>query len=174
LTRLIRILERFCQVVEILAGILLGLCTILIVASAIGRYGFAAPIPDAFDISRFLVGACIMWGFASLGYRGGHITVDIFVEWLPERIRRWIEVLAWAVLLFFVFLLVWQMLERVDSAARSNEGTFDLRLAVWPMLALIWAGAAVSLVTVTLRILMLATGRAAFTHHDPIPDLGDQ
>ena len=77
---MILFLERFCKVVEAVAGLLLLACTILIVASATGRYLFTWPIPDAFDISRLLIGACIMCGFASVGYRGGHIKVDLFAE----------------------------------------------------------------------------------------------
>ncbi|WP_246022289.1 TRAP transporter small permease [Pararhodobacter zhoushanensis] len=157
---MVKILENFCRVVEMLAGLLLGLCTILIVASAIGRYALTSPIPDSFDVSRLLLGACIMWGFASVGYRGGHITVDLFVEMMPERVRRWVELLAWLVLLFFVILLTWKMFTRVESAMRSNEATFDLRFPVWPLMALIWAGTAISIVTITVRMFLLATGKA--------------
>ena len=157
---MVKILERFCQIVEMLAGLLLGLCTILIVVSAVGRYALTTPVPDSFDVSRLLIGACIMWGFASVGYRGGHITVDLFVEMVPERARRWIELFAWAVLLFFVILLAWKMYTRVGSAMRSNEATFDLRLPVWPLMMLIWAGTAISILTVTVRLFLLAIGRA--------------
>ena len=157
---MVKILERFCRVVEMLAGLLLGLCTILIVVSAIGRYALTTPVPDSFDVSRLLIGACIMWGFASVGYRGGHITVDLFVEMMPDRARRWVEFLAWAVLLLFVVLLAWKMFGRVDSAMRSNEAPFDLRLPVWPLMALIWAGTAISILTVTVRLFLLATGKA--------------
>jgi TRAP-type C4-dicarboxylate transport system permease small subunit len=162
----IRTLERLCRGIEVVAGLLLGACTILIVVSAVGRYLLASPVPDSFDISRLLLGACIMWGFASVGYRGGHITVDIFVEMMPDRMRRWIEFLAWAVLLLFVVLLTWKMFDRLESAMRSNESTFDLRLPVWPLMALIWVGTAVSILTVTVRLFGIAIGRV-----DPASEL---
>src|SRR5690606_2874433 len=102
---MIALLERFCKVIEIVAGLLLLAVTILIVASTIGRYLFTWPIPDAFDFSRLMIAACIMWGFASVGYRGGHIKVDLFVEMMPPRVRRYVDIFAWGVLLFFVVLL---------------------------------------------------------------------
>ncbi|MGY6697578.1 MAG: TRAP transporter small permease [Roseinatronobacter sp.] len=154
------VIRKFCTAVETIAAVLIACVTLLIVASAIGRYLVASPVPDAFDISRLLLGACMMWGFAVVGYRGGHISVDLFTLGLPERGRRWIEVFAWLVLLFFVALLVWKMHARVHSAWRSNEATFDLRLPVWPLLGLIWLGAVASLGTISARIFMLATGRA--------------
>jgi len=156
---MIRALERFCEIVEIVAGLLLGAVTILIVVSTAGRYLFAWPVPDAFDLSRLFLGACIMWGFASVGYRGGHIKVDMFVEMMPSRARRIVNTFAWAVLLFFVVLLAWKMFDRVESAMRSNESTFDLQIRVWPIMSLIWVGVAVSVVTVFVRLYLVATGR---------------
>jgi TRAP-type C4-dicarboxylate transport system permease small subunit len=163
---MIRNLERFSQIVEIVAGILLGAVTILIVASTAGRYLFTRPIPDAFDISRLLIGACIMWGFASVGYRGGHIKVDLFAEMMSPRIRRWVDTFAWTMLLIFVALLTWKLAVRTSSAFHSNESTFDLQLRVWPMLTLIWLGTALTNITVLVRLFLVATGRGSLEHSE--------
>lgn len=163
---MIRALERFCQIVEVLAGLLLGFSTILVCASAAGRYLFSWPIPDAFDISRLMIGACIMWGFASIGYRGGHIKVDLFAEMMSPKVRRIIDVFAWATLLFFVILLTWKMFDRVESAMRSNEATFDLRISVWPLMSIIWAGTAATIMTVVMRLYLIATGRGELDPSD--------
>ncbi|MCI5073851.1 TRAP transporter small permease [Oricola sp.] len=170
---MIRALETFCQWVEVLAGLLLGICTILVCASAVGRYLFAWPIPDAFDISRLLIGACIMWGFASVGYRGGHIKVDLFAEMMSPTVRRIVDVFAWAMLLFFVTLLTWKMFDRVESAMRSNEATFDLRISVWPLMSIIWAGTAATMVTVVMRLYLIATGRGELEHAEN-SEFGDE
>ena len=170
---MIRALERFCQVVEVVAGLLLGAVTILIVVSAIGRYLFAWPVPDAFDISRLLIGACIMWGFASVGYRGGHIKVDLFAEMMTPRLRRVVDVFAWTTLLFFVVLLTWKMFDRVESAMRSHEATFDLRISVWPLMGVIWAGTAATVVTVLMRLYLIATGRGELEHSEA-SEMGDE
>jgi len=163
-----KLLERFSQLVEVVAGLLLGACTILVVASAIGRYLFNFPIPDAFDLSRLLIGGCIMWGFASVGYRGSHIKVDLFVEMMGPRMRKAVNVFAWSMLLFFVLLLTWKMFERVLSAYHSNESTFDLRIAVWPVMTIIWLGTAASVVTVSVRLYLIATGRGSLESIDDV------
>lgn len=142
-----RILEKFCTGVDIVAGILLGLCTLLVVFSTAGRYLFAWAVPDAFDFSRLLVGACIMWGFASVAYRGGQIAVDIVWEMLPRTGRIILDVFAWSSMFFFTVLLTIMTYKRVVSAYLSNESTFDLRIPVWPMLGLIWLGCAASVIT---------------------------
>ncbi|MEO3386793.1 TRAP transporter small permease [Mesorhizobium sp. CAU 1741] len=159
---MLRTIERFCELVELVAGILLGAVMMLIVASTAGRYLFAWTIPDSFDMSRLLIGACIMWGLASIGYRGGHIAVDLVYEMAGGRMRRLIDLFAWAVLLGFTVMLTWMLWYRVTGAYTSNESTFDLRLPVWPLIALIWVGCAVSVITVGLSIL-----RAPRENDDP-------
>jgi TRAP-type C4-dicarboxylate transport system permease small subunit len=133
--------------------------------SAIGRYVFAAPIPDGFDIARLLLGVAILWGFACVGYRGSHIRVDLFAELLPATLRRWLDIFAWLLLLGFTVLLAWKLFERVGSAYASNESTFDLRLPVWPFMLLIWLGVLASVVTILARIVVLITDKRSTLEH---------
>jgi C4-dicarboxylate transporter, DctQ subunit len=149
---MLRKIERFCELVEVVAGVLLGVVMVLTVASTAGRYLFAWPVPDAFDLSRLLIGACIMWGLASVGYRGGHIAVDLLYEIVGKRSRQMINVAAWLALLSFTVMLTVMLYHRVASAYASHEVTFDLKLPVWPLLLLIWIGCAVSVVTVALAL----------------------
>jgi len=158
-----RALQRFCEIVDIVAGCLLGLVTLLIVASTVARYFFAYAIPDAFDLSRYLIGACLMWGYASIGYRGGHISVDILYEVLGKTGRKWLNTIAWASLLFFTIMLAYQMYFRLTSAYASNEATFDLRLPAWPFIALIWVGCVFSVVTIAAGAIL---NRNAESEHD--------
>jgi C4-dicarboxylate transporter DctQ subunit len=157
---LARRLDRLATLVETIAGLLLAAITVLVFVSAIGRYAFAAPIPDAFDVARLMLGVAMLWGFASVGYRGAHIKVDLVAELLPARIRAWLDVVAQLVLLLFTVLLAWMLLGRVESAFASNESTFDLRLPVWPWLAAIWLGAVASVFTIVSRLVLVLLGTA--------------
>ena len=149
---MLRKVERFCGAVDTIAGILLALVMLLIVASTAGRYLFSWPIPDSFDLSRLMVGACVMWGLASIGYRGGHIAVDLVHEMAGMTGKRFIDLFAWFGLLVFTIAMTWMMFYRVTSAYASNESTFDLRMPVWPFFLLIWVGCAASAITVTFSI----------------------
>ena len=153
-----RAIEAFCRTVELVAGVLLGAVMCLVVVSTIGRYAFAQPVPDSFDISRLLIGACLFWGFAVVGLRGGHIQVDLFADLLPAAAKRVVDTFAWGLLLVFCGLLAWKVFARTASAFRSNEATFALRLPVWPFLALIWLGILVSVVTVAIKTVRVARG----------------
>lgn len=160
--------ERAVAVIETIAAAMLGFITLLIVASAIGRYAMAVPIPDAFDVSRLLIGAAIVWGLASVGYRGSHIKVDLLAELLSPRTRRLVDIVAWTVLLGFTIVLSFKMFSRLMSAAASGEATFDLRLPVWPFLALILAGAVASILTVAARIVLMARGQGTLDSFEPV------
>ncbi|SHE94402.1 TRAP-type C4-dicarboxylate transport system, small permease component [Loktanella atrilutea] len=166
-------LARMSHGIEVVAGLIMGLVTLLVVASAVGRYLFAYPLPDAFDMSRLLLGAAIMWGFASVGYRGSHIKVDILAERLPPGPRRWIDTFAWTVLLIFAVLLAWKLFGRVSSAAASNESTMDLRLPAWPMMGLIWLGVLVSVPAILARLILIVTGRGTLDPYESI-DVKDE
>ena len=166
-------------VIEAIAGIMLGLITLLIVASALGRYFFAWPIPDAFDVSRLLLGVAIMWGLASVAYHGTHIKVDLIAEMLGPRVRRVFDFIAWSVLLVFTLALTWKMFVRILTVWRAGEGTMDLRIPTWPFVAFLWAGVAVSIVGVVARLVRIAVRGEGLDHyesaelHDAAPDDGN-
>ncbi|MFD1798187.1 TRAP transporter small permease [Paracoccus aurantiacus] len=165
-----QLLRRFASIVETVAAICLAVVTILIFVSALGRYLFSAPIPDAFDISRLLLGLAIAWGYAVLGYRGGHICVDLLVEALPERPRRALEVIAQAILLIFTFALAWKLFDRVISAYNSTEATSDLRFPVWPFIGGIWLGVAAAVLTTLAGLILMISG-GPLQRNDPEDDV---
>jgi C4-dicarboxylate transporter DctQ subunit len=152
---LLRLLERFSTEVDRIAGLCLGIVTVLVFVSALGRYLFAWPIPDSFDIARLLIGVAIMWGLASIAFRGGHITVDLLAQLLPPRTVRRIDAAAVLVLLVFSILLAWKLFTRVERAYSSGEATFDLRLPLWPLLGFAWLGVLAAIVAAFGRFLVL-------------------
>lgn len=162
-------LEQLSLLIEKIAGLFLAAITIVVFISAIGRYLFASPLPDSFDISRLMMGIAVMWGFASVGYRGSHIKVDLIAELLPDRARRLLDIIAWLVLLGFTIALTWMLLTRVTSAHASGEATFDLRIPVWPFLGLIWLGVAASILTIFSRIVLLVIDtRSGLEHFETV------
>ena len=152
--------NRIIRWIERIAGAILGLVTVLIVGSSIGRYLFAVPIPDAFDLSRLILGVAIIWGFASLGFSGSHIKVDLLVLGAGGKGRRAINAFAWSVLLLFTVLLCWKVFDRVVNALVGGDATMELRLPHWPFFAAIWLGLVAAVFTTSVRLfLVVARGR---------------
>jgi len=144
--------RRAIRLIERVAGATLGLVTILIVASAIGRYGFARPVPDAFDLARLVLGVAIAWGLASVAYHGTHIKVDLLAQAIGPAARRWINALSWTILLVFTALMTWKIWERVNAAMGGGDATMDLRLPHWPFFLAIWLGLVAALFATAVRL----------------------
>ena len=153
---------------ERLSGILFGLVTVLIVVSSIGRYLLAHPVPDAFDLSRLLLGIAIVWGFASVAYMGTHIKVDILVGVLPPKFAKWINAFAWSILLLFTGLLVWKMWGRVINTYHSGDTTMELRLKHWPFFLAIWLGFVAAFVATALRLWLIISRNAGLGDFEAI------
>lgn len=146
--------------IERIAGAILGLVTVLIVISSIGRYVFAKPVPDSFDLSRLILGVAIAWGLASVGYRGTHIKVDLVAQMVGPRLGRLINAFAWLLLLAFTLLMGWEILQRVLNTVAAGDTTAELRLPIWPFFAAIWLGLVAALFTTAVRLgLVVREGR---------------
>lgn len=165
-----RLTGRVVTAIERIAAVMLGLVTILVFVSALGRYLFAAPVPDAFDVSRLTLAIAIMWGFASLGFRGSHIKVDILAQALGPRARRVLDLLAWLGLLLFTLLLTWKLGGRVLSQMPGGETTMDLRLPQWPFLAFVVAGLVMAVVTTLIRLWLVLRHGESLEPHETLKD----
>lgn len=155
--------------IERIAAVMLGLVTVIIFVSAIGRYLFAAPLPDAFDISRLTLAVAIIWGFASVAYRGSHIKVDLLAHAVRPELRRWMDLAAWTVLLLFTAGLVWKIGERVLAQFPGGEVTMDLRLPHWPFLGAIVLGLVAALAMTSIRIWRIWRHREDLESFDALP-----
>ncbi|WP_341704898.1 TRAP transporter small permease [Ferrovibrio sp.] len=154
-------MDRFIDKVELVAGLLLGAIALLTFSAVMARWLFNYGIPDAFDVSRLLLGTAMFWGIASAGFRNRHIQVDGFWEISPPLGRRLIDLFATAITFGFFALLAWMLYGKVVSVLASSEQTFDLRLPVWPFYALAALGILLAAVLLGLRLfrLVIARGR---------------
>ena len=89
---------------------------------------------------------------------------------LRPSARRWINALAWAVLLAFTVALVWKIGLRVQAAMNSGDATMDLRLPHWPFLLAIWLGFVAAMFTTALRLWRIIRHGTDLGEYDGIDD----
>lgn len=90
--------------VEAVLAVLVALLVALLFAQVVFRYAVNAPIMWAEQLARWIF-VWITFLAASIVYRRGfHISIDVFVSWLPNRARQVIELAN--LLLIGVFLVV--------------------------------------------------------------------
>jgi TRAP-type transport system small permease protein len=134
------LMDRFIDLIELIAAFFVGIVAADIFLSVMLRYFFSYQIPDAYDFGRLLLGILIFWGIAATSYRGNHITVDLVYANVSPRMQRVIDVFATLVLLFVVTVQTYTLFDKVHDTMRDHVLTFDLRLPVWPFFLVAWIG----------------------------------
>jgi len=138
--------------IERLAAIFLAVMTALTFVAVVLRYAFNYVIPDAFDISRLLLGIAIFWGIAAANYRDEHIGMDLVWSLAGARGRRTIDIAAGLLTLAVFLVFGWMMTFKVYDTLRSGETTFDLHLPLWLFYAVAWLGIVAGALLLGIRI----------------------
>ncbi len=149
----VRLADRLIGWVERAAGGFLAVVTALTFVTVVLRYGFSTSIPDSYDLSRNLLGILIFWGIAVTGFRGEHITVDLVWGALPPRGKRALDLAGTLFTLGCMSVFAWAMGTKVVGTMASGETTYDLNLPLWPFYSLAWAGLALSVPLLLVRLL---------------------
>lgn len=88
-------------------GVVLLINVLVVSASVIWRYALHSPIEWAEEVARAMMIALVFFGVATSTGRGGHIGVDLFLRFIPERIRPYIvHASRWVLFLVAVGLVI--------------------------------------------------------------------
>lgn len=143
--------------IERVAAIFLAAIAALMFVSVFLRYLLSWSIPDSYDFMRLVLGIVILWGLASVSYRGEHITVDLVWSFLPRSARKALDLFATAVTLIAMGFFAWMMGSKVLSTRADNVLTYDLRLPVWVYYFIAWIGLAAAVLLLVVRLVRIAT-----------------
>lgn len=127
------------QSLAILGGVVLVGMIALTCISIFGRsfiFLGLAPVPGDFELveaaSAFVVFAFLPW----CQINRGHASVDIFTNFLPEKLNRWIDLIAEVLMAFAIIIIAWKLWDGTMSKAKYGETTFIIQYPIW------WAYAA--------------------------------
>ncbi|MFA7438006.1 TRAP transporter small permease subunit [Castellaniella sp.] len=132
---LVRLIDQTNEVVGRLVSFVAVIFAALIIFDVIMRYVFHAPTRWGFDVTKQLYGFYfIMLGGYALRHKA-HVRVDLLVEKMSPRVRRWVEILGYPI---FFFPFVWVFLTKsYEFALRSwNQGELtygSVQLPVYPL-----------------------------------------
>jgi len=148
-------IDRFIDLIEVMAAGFLAVVTLLTFVSVILRYFFAWSIPDSYDFARLLLGILIFWGMAVASYRGDHITVDLLWSAMPQAVQRALDVFAALITLLAMATFTWMFADKVIGTRADQVGTFDLRQPVWIYYFIAWIGLASAVALLVVRTVRL-------------------
>lgn len=137
--KLSRVIEWLARTLALLGGVVLLAIIVVTCVSIVGRSLISiglGPVPGDFELveagSSFAVFAFLPW----CQITRGHAAVDIFTNFLPLTVNRWINLIAEILMAIAVFIIAWRLLDGTAAKMRYNETTFILEFPIW------WAYAA--------------------------------
>lgn len=93
---------------KIAVGFALALILVLTLAQVVLRYFFDSPLLWSEELSRLLVVWMTFIGAAAVCWQGRHLSVDVFVVLLPERVRKFVRLINQFLALGFLTILTWK------------------------------------------------------------------
>lgn len=133
-------MSRLADYFEKVGALALFFIMVLVTLSAITRYIFNWILPDGDSVAKYLLGVVIFWGLVSVIRHDEHIRVDLLWESLNPAGRNVLFFFYAGLTTVFLCFMAATAFLRIQEVYSSLEGTYDLRIPIWPFLALAWLG----------------------------------
>ena len=128
-------LNNFSQKEGELASFLVYPLLFVVVYEVFMRYAFNAPTTWGFEATTFLYGLHFMFGNAYTDVNDGHVKVDIFTSYMPQKIQTIIAITT--NLLFFmpvmVCLTIWSFIFAYNSTMGQELNPTSWAPPIWPL-----------------------------------------
>ena len=157
---LLNLIDRASRFAALASRVLFIILIVSMLYEVISRYLFNASTIWAFDISYMATGAAFVLGIGWTLKVDGHVKIDIIVQLLPERVRKFILGFSYIFMLLpVVAVIAWNGWERTISAYITGavETVSTWAPLMWPF----YLAIAVGLSTFSLQL--LAEGIRNFT-----------
>jgi TRAP-type C4-dicarboxylate transport system permease small subunit len=91
IAKALSLLDRVSVWCAALAGVCLGLMTLLMLAEVVARNAFAQSLTFSWEFSGYLMGATFFFGAAYTLRSNGHVRVSMLAEVVPAKVARGLE-----------------------------------------------------------------------------------
>lgn len=129
-----RVLNEVAQWMAVAGGTLLAGLSALTIASVTGRafiWAGLGPVPGDFELME---AGCAFAVFSFLPWcqlRRGHVTVDVFITWLPLRHQEALSVIGNALMTVAAVVVALQFQSGLMDKLKYPETTFILEFPIW-------------------------------------------
>jgi len=145
----------FHHVIAWLCAVLVILMMGLTVVEVLGRYLMNAPVPGSTELTEMLLAAIIFLGLPAASLDREHVTVDLFIDRLPDWINRLREPVVLLMSAGVLGVIAWRLWITAAQVAGYGGTTATLELPVAPIgylaSSLTWVAVALTLAEVFYR-----------------------
>jgi len=127
------IIDRIADFVGYLSGWLVPLMMMLVVVDVFMRYVMHRPLMIADEFSAYMLVALSFLGFAYTWRQGGHVRVEVVVNYLPPRLYAWMRLIG--LILTFIFMVE---MDRAAFKMIAYALQMKMRSSTWLMFPLFW------------------------------------
>ena len=146
--RAIRKLDKWLLNTEnTMAGLFYVAMMIIVLVGVIMRYILKASNLYGEEMSRYLMVACVYIGIAAGCRRRVHLNVTMFVNMLPEKPRRVVNMIVRAIVVAVYGLMTYQGFLMVKQMKGFGQVSPAMRIPLWIMYTIITLGFALSTIT---------------------------
>jgi TRAP-type C4-dicarboxylate transport system permease small subunit len=133
MSQLASLIEKVSYLCGYLSGWLVPLMMMLVVVDVFMRYVMQQPLMIADEFSAYMLVALSFLGFASTWRQGGHVRVEVVVNYLPPRLYKWVRLVG--LILTFIFMLE---MDRAAYKMIAYALEMKMRSSTWLMFPLFW------------------------------------
>lgn len=125
------------------AGVgILALLMLLTAGDVTLRYVFNRPIVGSFDLTEYMMAIVVSFGLAYCAFFRGHVSVDIIVSRLPQRIQAAIDSITSLLSIILFTLITWQGYVYMKLLFDSGLESTVLLIPRFPFAGLVCLGSA--------------------------------
>ena len=112
------------------AGIII--MVVVTCVDVVGAKFFLTPVPGAIEIVSLVQVAAIVFAVAATQREGGHISVEMFVDTLPRRVRAMVRMLTSLLGLILFILLIYEGIGLGNEYLDAGEVTATVEIPFYP------------------------------------------
>lgn len=134
-------LDSFTLRLGAVSGFMVLLAMLVIVADVAGRSLVNKPLPGATELAVLFLVSLIFLGLAAAQHNRQHYIVDLVINLLEPRLKRWVEIITLFLSLIVVGVFAWYSGKQAWlSTLQSEVGYGSVAFPIWPARGLIAFG----------------------------------
>lgn len=144
------------QILGVLSCVFLFFMMLLTFIDVGGRYFFSSPLPAAYEIIAFTMPCIIFCALPAVNLREGHVTIDLFDTFIPERLKYWQRFFVLLISTVVMGFISWRLATRSYDHFRFHDVTDELYIPLWYfslMMAILSFIAAITLLMACINVL---------------------
>ena len=128
-----KLINRFFLAINVFCAVAVFSMMALIVTDIILRTFRLGSIPSGIEIIELSVVLIVYLPLAALQQKKGHIRVKVIHNYLPHRMKLFVDFFAWLLFLLFFVIILWKGLGMLNISLAIKERMINSPIPVYPI-----------------------------------------